>query len=659
MKAKRLTALALAAVMAASSMSVSFAISTDEVLDFAKDGLYYFDEDDNVIKSAEDDDYQFRPGDDVYLRLEGTETTSKKKSYSAFATWDIGKSWVDDVDIVYKKGVFGSTPVTTTTYKTTGFKYDGLNNIPFKPKNDTEAEVLRAAKEELNKKINDSALLNQVIAADFTKTTTGYVKDNKWYENAAAILKDTSLNPTYTELKNGIKYDGKFYTDISETPLTEIPASGVFQVGTEYYLATEAKAKELLDYGTIFTTTVQDSDNFYILETEKTQGYSAAVTNTDKSGDSTYVRLDTGSIISDISTGTAKWISPDKLLDADALNAVGDGLNVTKVTNKTGSYLNGTTLVESTAVDKNQDGWIDSSKTQLYTDKEAVEKLGGFEDCATKTVYLDKNDNNKVITDVNAKAKENITNAINNMTRAANVSTSTTRSGSSPTTAYAYWYKISTNKSATTKELDVVGTISVGTSKTNAKDHDWDIGFTLTNASSDPEHSDVSDYALIEPGAGGVLSFDKSAEEVEIEFGDDARFEFNARGQGKLNFAYNTKYNREFARDYESANIDFITFEGEPTANRTGTLYIYVDPEDKGYIYEVTEDGAKKISGAKYDKDEGAWVIRTRKLTSYAISDKKLKTVDEMNTSSSSGTTGGSTSRPSGSTGKPNPDTGR
>ena len=135
-------------------------------------------------------------------------------------------------------------------------------------------------------------------------------------------------------------------------------------------------------------------------------------------------------------------------------------------------------------------------------------------------------------------------------------------------------------------------------------------------------------------------------------------FVFNARGQGKLNLAYNTKYNKDFAYDYDDANIDFINFEGEPTTNRTGTLYIYADEDS--YIYEVTSKGAKKINGAYYDDDEGAWVIRTRNLTSYAISDKKLKTVNQTNNSSSSN----SSNKPDSSNnkpgnGKPNPDTGR
>ena len=150
---------------------------------------------------------------------------------------------------------------------------------------------------------------------------------------------------------------------------------------------------------------------------------------------------------------------------------------------------------------------------------------------------------------------------------------------------------------------------------------------------------EYEDYVSIEPDTRAVVKFaDDASDEFEVEFGDDARFVFNARGQGKLNLAYNTKYDRDFAYDYDDANIDFINFEGEPTTNRTGTLYIYADEDS--YIYEVTSKGAKKINGAYYDDDEEAWVIRTRNLTSYAISDKKLKTVDQMNNGSSSSRSG-------------------
>ena len=72
----------------------------------------------------------------------------------------------------------------------------------------------------------------------------------------------------------------------------------------------------------------------------------------------------------------------------------------------------------------------------------------------------------------------------------------------------------------------------------------------------------------------------------------------------------------------------------------------------------MTSKGAKKIPGAYYEDAEEAWVIRTRHLTSYAISDKKLKTVDQMDDSSSSSKPN-KPNKPSKPGDKYNPDTGR
>ena len=84
------------------------------------------------------------------------------------------------------------------------------------------------------------------------------------------------------------------------------------------------------------------------------------------------------------------------------------------------------------------------------------------------------------------------------------------------------------------------------------------------------------------------------------------------------------KFNKEIADLFPKANIDFISWNAEPATNRTGDLYITADEDT--FLYEVTENGIKEVKGAKYDEDEGAWHIRTRKLTSYAVSDIELDT---------------------------------
>lgn len=204
-------------------------------------------------------------------------------------------------------------------------------------------------------------------------------------------------------------------------------------------------------------------------------------------------------------------------------------------------------------------------------------------------------------------------------------------------TAYRYFVAIPTKKSDTTRDLDVVGTLGVGKTSSSAKKYDrFNVEVTLTNGKYDDGAKVDGDIEIDSPDSPAVVKFDKDADEITITWGNDelARFEVNARGQGDLNLRYSTKYDADFADQYPNANIDFLNFVASPTFNRTGTLYIYADEDS--YIYEVTADGAKKINSAKYDRDEEAWVIRTRKLGSYAISDKKLKTVDQMESSSSS-----------------------
>ena len=85
----------------------------------------------------------------------------------------------------------------------------------------------------------------------------------------------------------------------------------------------------------------------------------------------------------------------------------------------------------------------------------------------------------------------------------------------------------------------------------------------------------------------------------------------------------------------------------EPSFNKNGVAYIYADED--AYIYEVTADGAKEISGLKWDEDYEAWTFKTRTLKSYAISDVELteKTVTEDKDDTTE------------DGGKENPDTGR
>lgn len=198
----------------------------------------------------------------------------------------------------------------------------------------------------------------------------------------------------------------------------------------------------------------------------------------------------------------------------------------------------------------------------------------------------------------------------------------------------------------TTKVEDLAGTIRVGRTSSAAKKgpaFDLEVSFfsdaTLTNTPN-------FDGGELPSGTTGIVTFDKEAGEIDIDFEDIATFTVDVDGQGKLNLAWNTDFDKEFGAMYDYANLHFFNFEGTPAFNKTGTMMVYADKDT--FIYEATEDGAKEID-ATYDEDYEAWVFKTRKLTSYVVSDVELtdKTVTEDNSSS---TTDG---------GKDNPDTGR
>ena len=210
--------------------------------------------------------------------------------------------------------------------------------------------------------------------------------------------------------------------------------------------------------------------------------------------------------------------------------------------------------------------------------------------------------------------------------------------------AYAYAVVVEIPEEAGVKSVDLAGTVSIG--RTSVKDTSTPATFNVgTSYGYNVEKlaDGVADWAKVE-----VVDFDGIDGVEVLPFSGEMEFEVDVTGQGKLNLAWNNDFNKDFGAMYDYANIDFITFEHAPSFNKNGTVYLYLD-EDV-FIYEVTEDGAKEISGLKWDEDYEAWTFKTRTLKSYAISDVELteKTVTEDDSSSS--TTDG---------GKENPDTGR
>ncbi len=212
---------------------------------------------------------------------------------------------------------------------------------------------------------------------------------------------------------------------------------------------------------------------------------------------------------------------------------------------------------------------------------------------------------------------------------------------------YVYAVTFTLPENEGTKKIDLAGELTIYKSTTEKKNADvWNKMTFGLSYGYDLEENFEGIFA--DPSKGGVVKFADGAEEIDIEFDDDAMFTVDVTGQGKLNLRYNRDFNKEFAAMYDYANIDFVTFEGTPAFNKNGTLYIYADEDE--FVYEVTENGAKAIKGLKWNEDYEAWELKTRTLKAYAISDVELdeKTVTEDKNESS---------KPAGD--KENPDTGR
>ena len=198
---------------------------------------------------------------------------------------------------------------------------------------------------------------------------------------------------------------------------------------------------------------------------------------------------------------------------------------------------------------------------------------------------------------------------------------------------------------------DLLGTIKVGTTRTKAKNSDYSVEVDVRYApdGTDEYYKDNFDGdEVLEAGKTGIVDFDTEAGEIDIEFGDEALFTVNVTGQSRLNLAWTTRHDAEVAAMDESVNMDFITFTGNPSFNRTGTMYIYA--ADDTFLYQVVDGKLEKVD-AKYNEDYEAWEFRTRTLGEYVIADGEidLESITD-NTDDRSSTTDG---------GKENPDTGR
>lgn len=597
MKTKKITALVLAALMAAGTTATAFAdsdvvnrggdLDDKRPLTFNDETIY--ENEDGVLTPSTD----FRPGDTLYIRLDELNANGDKKiedekdDMNVYADWKVGKDAVESIDIVYKKGNY-PTSMEETTFT---FTVDG---VPFKiDGKDVQSDLNAAIKKELEdyQAKHPDTFLKEEIDAELARFEADlYVVSGTYYPDAEEALKAAGWKKVIGQINNG---SVKGYSSVVE--LVKGAGGNNSSATSKYYADSDSASN---GYGTY-----SDSDMSEGSLTSDCYLFTSSTKFIDVSVNDTIAKIMGTGVITGVEdlNGAAYYVknegdTPKSVADALA-QAVGTDKNISVV-----------------------DGYVVGG---AMTQPEDAKKMAVASIIANEVVNVN--------TIVDRTYKNN----------------------------YTYWVEIKTKEDDTTKVLDLAGVLRIGSTKNKAEDatNAFQLDTSLDNRVYDSgAYVTVEDEWTFAPDSRSVVKFSDDAEDVVLYFGENeaAWFEFDARGQSALNLEFTFDFNKEIADLFPEANIDFLTFTSKPATNRTGDLYIVADEDT--YLYEVTDNGVKEIPNAEYDEKEGAWHIRTRKLGAYAISDTELdtsRTLDGDESSSESGNSGNNNGN------KPIPDTGR
>ncbi len=210
MNTKKITALALAALMAAGSTSTVFAAvdssNKDKVLEFVDStGKTYYEENDDGLLVVDQDGVA--PGESVYFLLKDNAKVSgiedkDRDRIKVYADWKMGKDYIKDIKVIYDKGN-EIKAVTVGGVKIEAANVAGLN-----------AAVLEVYKG------NNSSVVS-AVDGKFEEKSAGFTLNGEYIENIDGLL--TKLN--YTQKKN-YKYDNNYYVDSEANVVKILTAKG-------------------------------------------------------------------------------------------------------------------------------------------------------------------------------------------------------------------------------------------------------------------------------------------------------------------------------------------------------------------------------------------------------------------------------------------------
>ena len=516
MKTKKITALVLAALMAAGTTATAFAdsdvvnrggdLDDKRPLTFNDETIY--ENEDGVLTPSTD----FRPGDTLYIRLDELNANGDKKiedekdDMNVYADWKVGKDAVESVDIVYKKGNYPTSMEETT------FTYT-VDGVPFKIEGkDIQHDLNSAIKAQLTEyQQKNPDFLKDEIAAELARFEAKlYVVSGTYYADAEEALVKAGWK------KVAVQAGTKGYSSVEELIKT-----GTLAGGSDY----AASADVNKGYGTYGT---QDGTNDTALDTSNDYVFSST---------KKFLSVDAGLTVSDViasgaiedvvdMSGAAYYVKSE----GDTPMSVEDALAQAVDTDKSISVV---------------DGYVVGGEMTQPEDAKAMAVASIIaNEVVNVNTTVDRTYENNYTYWVEIKTKEDDTTKVLDL---------------------AGVLRIGSTKN---KAEDATNAFQLDTSLDNRV---YDNGAYVKVVDEWTFKPDSRSVVKFDDDADDVtLYFGEN---------EAAWFEFDARGQSALNLEFTFDFNKEIADLFPKANIDFLTFTSKPSTNRTGDLYIVADED--------------------------------------------------------------------------------
>ncbi|MEG2204344.1 MAG: hypothetical protein RRY21_04195, partial [Oscillospiraceae bacterium] len=201
---------------------------------------------------------------------------------------------------------------------------------------------------------------------------------------------------------------------------------------------------------------------------------------------------------------------------------------------------------------------------------------------------------------------------------------------------YLYFVAISIKSNSSTATKDLLGTLTLKKSGSNSFSNvKLNVGIEMGYS---PISSTLGDGVI--PTKPAALSdgdgFDADSEYTfTFEADDTSTFTVNTVGQGRIVAGMNIDYDQEIGDRYSSSDLEF--WNGNYASfNKNGTLTLYCDEMYK-YLYSIDKNDKLTQLNVKRDSYEEAFILTTRTLGRYVVSNTRLR---------NTGSSGGSSSRP-------------